>query len=246
MDAVVGTSGWQYRDWRGSVYPRELPASRWLAWYASVFPSVEVNNTFYRLPERSTFERWAGTVPDGFVFAVKASRYVTHVRRLLDVGPSIELLLDRAAALGDRLGPILFQLPPNLPRDAERLERCLAQLPAEVRAAFEFRHRSWLTPEIFELLDANGAALVWPDRPRARAVLPVTGGWIYARFHQGRVASPGYPTAKLRRWAERLVAADADRSYLYFNNDTGGAAVHDARTLMALLRSRNVVVRPPP
>src|SRR4249919_654645 len=156
MEAVVGTSGWQYRDWRERVYPPDLPASRWLAWYASVFPSVEVNNTFYRLPERSTFERWAGTVPDGFVFAVKASRYITHVRRLLDVGPSIELLLDRASALGDRLGPILFQLPPNLPRDTERLERCLAELPPTVTAAFEFRHRSWSTPEIFELLDVNG------------------------------------------------------------------------------------------
>ena len=242
----MGTSGWQYRDWRGRVYPSDLPASRWLAWYASVFPSVEVNNTFYRLPERSTFERWAGTVPDGFVFAVKASRYVTHVRRLLDVGPSIQLLLDRASALGDRLGPVLFQLPPNLPRETDRLRRCLAELPEAVRVAFEFRHRSWLTSEIFELLDANGAALVWPDRPRARADLPVTGGWIYVRFHQGRAAAPGYTRAKLRLWAERLAAADVERSYLYFNNDTDGAAVRDAQTLMSLLRDRNVAVRPSP
>jgi len=242
----VGTSGWQYRDWRERVYPPDLPASRWLAWYASMFPSVEVNNTFYRLPERSTFERWAGTVPDGFLFAVKASRYVTHVRPLSDVGASIELLLDRAAGLGDRLGPILFQLPPNLHRESERLERCLGEIPAGVRAAFEFRHRSWLAPEIFELLDAHGAALVWPDRPRARVALPVTGGWIYARFHQGRVASPGYPTSKLRRWADRLAASSADPCYLYFNNDAGGAAVRDARTLMSILGDRDVAVRPPP
>ncbi|HUL84345.1 MAG TPA: DUF72 domain-containing protein [Actinomycetota bacterium] len=238
MDAIVGTSGWQYRDWRGSVYPEDLPASRWLGWYAERFPSVEVNNTFYRLPERTTFERWADAVPDGFLFAVKASRFITHVRRLADVGSAIELLLTHAAGLGDRLGPILFQLPPNLPRATDRLERCLAELPPGVTAAVEFRHPSWLTAETFELLERAGAALVWPDRPRTRAVLPVIGRTIYVRFHQGREDAAGYTRAKLRRWADRIAAADADVSYLYFNNDEGGAAVRDAHAMISLVSAR--------
>lgn len=237
MEAIVGTSGWQYADWRGAVYPADLPTTRWLAWYADRFGSVEVNSTFYRLPDRSTFRGWARAVPEGFTFAVKASRYITHIRRLQEVRASVRLLRERASALGDHLGPILFQLPPTMRRDTERLARFLDELPPTLSAAIEFRHPSWRTPDVAGLLDAAGVALVWPDRPRQRATLPVTARTIYVRFHQGRIDAPDYPPAKLRRWAERLAAAeaDADTAYLYFNNDAGGAAVRDALALRSSL-----------
>ena len=176
-------------------------------------------------------------MPEGFTFAVKASRYITHIRRLQDVRASVRSLRERASALGDHLGPILFQLPPTMRRDTERLARFLDELPPTLSAAIEFRHPSWRTPDVAELLDEVGVALVWPDRPRQRATLPVTARTIYVRFHQGRIDAPDYPPAKLRRWAERLAAAeaDADTAYLYFNNDTGGAAVRDALALRSSL-----------
>jgi uncharacterized protein YecE (DUF72 family) len=238
----VGTSGWQYRDWRDRFYPARLPQSEWLAYFAGVFETVEVNNSFYRLPERATFERWRRQTPEGFVVAVKASRYITHIRRLRDVGDAVDLLWGRATGLGPRLGPVLFQLPPRFPADAERLQASLGSLPAGMRAAFEFRDRSWYTPEIITMLDRAGCALVWPDRPGTRMRLPSTGGWAYIRFHQGRPAAAGYDRRKLRRWADRIAALDVSEAFVYFNNDPGGAAIRDAHTLSSLLRERHVHV----
>lgn len=237
----VGTSGWQYRDWRGAFYPESLPQREWLPYLASHFRTVEVNNSFYRLPERSTFERWREQTPPGFIVTVKASRYLTHLKRLKDPEDPVALFWERATGLGDRLGPVLFQLPPRFPIDVERLKRFVGALPDRIRPAVEFRDDSWLTDEVFELLDGAGAALVWPDRfGTGSERLPVLGGWIYTRLHQGTETGPDYPHDMLERWASRLAATDAREGFVYFNNDPTGAAIRDARTLIGLLEAHGV------
>jgi uncharacterized protein YecE (DUF72 family) len=238
MRVLIGTSGWQYRDWRGRFYPVGLPTAEWLAYYASQFPTVEVNNSFYRLPTEETFDRWRRATPEGFVMAVKASRFLTHLRRLRDPAEPLELLLSRARALGSRLGPVLFQLPPRFPVDLPRLEALTALLPGDVRAAFEFRDPSWDRDDVRAALDRVGAAWVLADRPGAHVRDHVTGGWAYLRFHQGRPNAPGYARDKLRRWADRIAALPASDAYVYFNNDAGAAAVHDARVLAELVAAR--------
>ncbi len=239
----VGTSGWQYDDWRGVLYPEGLAKARWLSRYAEAFSTVEVNNSFYRLPSAATFARWRAETPEGFVVAVKASRFITHVRRLRDCRDPVALLWERASELGPRLGPVLFQLPPRFRADPERLARFLDVLPGGMRAAFEFRDRSWEEePSVLELLDRRGCAFVLADRPGARVPGIVTGGWAYLRFHQGTEWGPDYPREKLRRWADRIAGLEAREVYAYFNNDTGGAAVRDAATLRDLLRARGLEV----
>ena len=187
----VGTSGWQYDDWRGPFYPNELAQRKWLEFYSSHFRTVEVNNSFYRLPERETFERWRDQTPSGFIVSVKASRFITHMKRLRDPEEPVALLWERATGLGDRLGPVLFQLPPRFPVEVERLRHLLSVLPKGMRPAFEFRDPSWYTDDVFLLLDDAGAALVWPDRPGLRHTLPALGGWLYVRFHQGTTRGSG-------------------------------------------------------
>ena len=241
----IGTSGWQYVDWRGRFYPRDLPAARWLEHYARAFPTVELNNSFYRLPSEDAFRAWRRRTPAGFVIAVKASRFITHVRRLREPREPVQLLWSRVRLLRDRLGPVLFQLPPTMKADLDRLEDVLAVLPGGMRAAFEFRHPSWKTPAVAGLLDRGGAALVLADRPGARIDSAVTGGWSYVRMHQGRPGDPGYTREKLRRWAARLAELPARDTFVYFNNDTGGAAVRDARTLTELLVDAGVAVQGP-
>jgi uncharacterized protein YecE (DUF72 family) len=232
----VGTSGWQYRDWGQRFYPEGLRASGWLRYYSARFTTVEVNNSFYRLPERATFEAWADQVPDGFVMAVKASRFLTHIRRLRDPEEPVDRLLSAAEGLGPKLGPILFQLPPDLQADIERLNAVLEVLPRSMRAAFEFRHPSWFDPKTYDALDRAGAALVWADAPGRRlGRVPMTGGWVYLRFHRGRRTAPGYRRSKLTRWADRLSRLDASDIFVYFNNDAEAAAVRDAALLGRIL-----------
>src|SRR5262245_12782658 len=190
MKVFVGTSGWQYADWRGRFYPEELATARWLEHYARTFPTVEVNATFYRLPRRETVERWAATVPTGFVLGLKASRYLTHIRRLRDCREPMERMRTVFEGAGSHLGPALFQLPPTFDADTELLRSFLALLPLGMRAAFEFRHPSWFAGTVLDLLDERGVALVHDDRPGIRAGAPAVGGWTYLRFHQGRPGSP--------------------------------------------------------
>jgi uncharacterized protein YecE (DUF72 family) len=236
VDVLVGTSGWQYDSWRGGFYPPEVPKRAWLRFFAERFPTVEVNNSFYMLPRTTSFERWRDETPHGFVVTVKANRYITHIRRLRDCRDAVQTFWARARVLGSKLGPVLFQLPPRFAADPPLLEAFLAVLPDEMRAAFEFRDRSWERNDVFGLLDAAGAALVLADRPGARVPDVVTGGWSYIRFHQGRPGIADYPREKLRRWAARIASMPARATYVYFNNDPGGAAVRDALALTAMLR----------
>jgi uncharacterized protein YecE (DUF72 family) len=236
----VGTSGWQYDDWRGRFYPKDLPKTRWLEYFSRAFPTVEVNNTFYQLPKEETFIAWRDASADGFVVAIKASRYITHIRRLRECRDPVRLLWSRCRRLGKKLGPVLFQLPPNFKADVDLLRGFLRLLPKTMRPAFEFRHPSWESDETRRALDEAGCALVLADRPGARVPDVVTGWWSYIRFHQGTLLSPGYRRSKLRRWADRIAEMPADETFVYFNNDTGGAAVQDARTLTELLQARGV------
>ena len=234
----VGTSGWQYDSWRKRFYPRDVPKAGWLAYFSERFPTVEVNNSFYRLPSGETFSRWRRESTVKFCFAVKASRFITHVKRLREGAEPVKLLWSRAGRLGGKRGPVLFQLPPRFRADPGRLEEFLGVLPRGLDAAFEFRDRSWETDEIYALLDGAGAAYVLADRPDAKVADVVTGGWSYIRFHKGRRLSPGYPAAKLRRWADRIAVLPARNVYVYFNNDEEGAAVRDALRLTRLLEER--------
>jgi uncharacterized protein YecE (DUF72 family) len=231
----IGTSGWQYGDWRDTFYPSGLPQSRWLEHYARIFSTVEVNATFYRLPREATFADWRDRTPAGFTFAVKASRYLTHVRRLQDPEDPVSRLLTRSAALGPRQGPVLVQLPPTLPVDLPALTATL-QAFGDVKVAVEFRHPSWFgNPGVKEMLDDHGAAWVWADSPGDRSPKFLTAGWAYVRFHRGTTAGFGYRRSKLRRWADRLRSLEVGEVFAYFNNDPGGAAPRDALTLRDLL-----------
>lgn len=242
MTAFVGTSGWQYRHWRNRFYPEGLAAGSWLAHYTERLPTVEVNASFYRLPERQTVERWSATAPAGFVFAFKASRYLTHIRRLRDGAEPLERMLRVVAGAGSKLGPVLFQLPPTLRRDEALLRDFLELLPREPRSAFEFRHRSWFAEGVFEMLDSAGAALVHADRPGVGAEVPTNGGWSYLRFHQGQRSDPRYRRSKLRAYAEAIAAVGSLDVFAYFNNDASGAAPVDAATLIELLGELRVRV----
>jgi uncharacterized protein YecE (DUF72 family) len=242
---LVGTSGWQYRDWRRRFYPDGLAQREWLRYFSERFPVVEINNTFYMLPKEETFVRWRQESANDFLFVVKASRYITHIRRLRDCREPLKLLWSRCRRLGRKLGPVLFQLPPNFPADLPRLEAFLRLLPASMQAAFEFRHPSWEEPPARDLLDRAGCALVLPDRPGWRVPDVVTGSWAYVRFHQGQRGASGYTKRKLARFADRIAAWKARDVYVFFNNDPGGAAVRDAVTLTGLLRDRAVPVTGP-
>ena len=238
MGVLVGTSGWQYRHWRGDFYPPEVPQRRWLEYYAERFPTVENNGTFYRLPARETFAQWHERLPPDFVMAVKASRYLTHVRRLRDPAEPVGRLLDAAGGLGGTLGPVLLQLPPTLPADPGLLDDCLSRFTAGTRLAVEPRDPSWWTDRVQAVLTTHNAALCWADRGGS-PVTPLwrTADWGYVRFHQGTASpAPRYEDSTLRRWAERVGTTwppDAT-VYAYFNNDQGGAAIHDAESFARL------------
>jgi len=245
----IGTSGWQYRDWRGRFYPADRPARAWLDYYAATFTTVEVNSAFYRLPAADTFRGWAEQTPPDFIVAVKASRYLTHIRRLLDPVEPVARFLDRAAGLGGKLGPVLLQLPPTLPVEVERLDETLAQFPAGIRVAVEPRHRSWWTDEVRQVLTAHRAALCWADRD-GRPVTPLwaTADFGYLRLHAGRATPrPSYGRGAIDGWLGRL--ADTYPSgqdvFVYFNNDHAAAAVANAATMSdrAVRRGQPVATR---
>lgn len=246
---VVGTSGWQYDSWRGRFYARELRSQDWLSAYADAFETVEVNNTFYHLPEATVFEAWSRAVPPGFRFALKMSRYLTHIKRLRDPEEPIDRFMQRACRLGRHLGPVLLQLPPSLPCDADRLERVLQVFPDKVQLAVEFRHSSWFVPEVESLLRAKGAALCRSDR-RGKRLEPAwdTAPFHYVRLHEGvATPPPSYGRGALTRWVERLDVARHRTVWIYFNNDALACAVRDAGRFASIARHRGIeVTRTPP
>lgn len=234
MTLFVGTSGWQYRDWREAFYPKELKQADWLAHYSDRFQCVEVNNTFYRLPERSTFERWRQRTPDDFVFVCKMSRFLTHIKRLLDAPDAVALFMERADALAEKMGPLLVQLPPTMKADTARLADALKSFPDHVKVAVEFRHPSWFSDEVHDLLVDHDAALVWADR-LSKDLNPLwrTSSWGFVRLHEGRATPrPCYGRGALDAWAERVSEhwTATDDVYFFFNNDPRCCAVDNART----------------
>ena len=215
----TGTSGFSYKEWKGTFYPEKLPATKMLAYYSRQLPSVEINNTFYRLPRAELLEKWAAQVPDDFAFVLKASRRITHMKRLKDADDPLEYLVTTAVgALGPRLGPILFQLPPYLRADVGRLRNFLVLIPEGVRAAFEFRHASWFTDEVYQALEDHGAALVTADTGEGDAPVVETAGFGYARLRR-----PGYGEAELAEWAAAMRRPAWSDVFVFFKHEDGGA-----------------------
>lgn len=244
MAIRIGTSGFIYDHWRGRFYPPTARGSE-LELYARSFDTVELNVTFYRMPPSSTFRSWAARVPDDFIFAVKASRYLTHVRRLKEPRASVERLVDRAMELGRHLGPILIQLPPDLELDLVALEDTLDAVPAGMRVAFEARHPSWFIDDVRQTLTERNVALCVADRRGPVTPLWQTADWAYVRFHAGRAAPRScYDAADLTSWAERVAGWSTDDpvGFVYFNNDGNGCALRDAAVFGRLLEVRGVPI----
>jgi uncharacterized protein YecE (DUF72 family) len=234
----IGTSGWNYRHWFGRFYPEYLPQSEWLSFYAKYFDTVEINNTFYRLPKIKTFNSWREIVPKNFVFALKASRFITHMKKLKGPKTSSKKLFSRMERLEQKLGPILFQLPPGWSRNDERLEKFLESLPARHRYVFEFRDPSWLAPEIYDLLKEHNAAFCIHDFRGERTAREITADFTYVRMHGPHRAaySGSYPPRVLKEWAEQIQEWQGELRdiYVYFNNDAEAHAINNALKLREL------------
>jgi len=240
----IGTSGWTYSSWKGLFYPEDLPSRRYLQFYAGEFDSTEVNYSFYHLPRLDTYEKWAAQVPKDFIFALKASRFITHVKRLIDVEESWSMFVQNALALGCHLGPVLLQFPSSFLCDGKRLADFLkisqrsAPKSHPVKLAFEFRHDSWFAEEIFSLLSRYNAALCIADSPRYPRHNVITANFVYVRFHGRReLFASNYTDAELADEAKQMrrYLRDGRDIYVYFNNDAEGHAVGNARALRRLV-----------
>ena len=233
----IGCSGWQYKHWRGDFYPADMPADRWLPHYASAFDTVELNNSFYRLPSAEAFGRWRERTPADFLFAVKASRYLTHLKKLKDPVDPLGRFFGAAGALGPKLGPVLYQLPPNWPANLERLREFLNALSPGFRHAMEFRHPSWYAPEVLDALRSAGVALCLHDMTGSSTGRMSIGPFVYVRFHGVTRYGGRYDDDSLASWAGWLAAEHDDGRdvFAYFNNDVGGHAPRDAVRLAEMM-----------
>jgi uncharacterized protein YecE (DUF72 family) len=218
MRVLAGTSGFSYKEWKGSFYPEDLPADEMLAYYAARLPAVEINNTFYRMPKPALLEGWAAQVPPEFRFILKASQRITHRKRLKEAGEEVAYFFQTAATLGERLGPTLIQLPPNLKKDLPRLEAFLAVLPEGARAAFEFRHVSWFEKDVFSALRARGAALCIAEDEELATPLVATTAWGYLRLRR-----QDYDDAAVAAWAEKVRAQAWTETYAFFKHEDAGS-----------------------
>jgi uncharacterized protein YecE (DUF72 family) len=216
MKVLAGTSGYAYKEWKGSFYPQDLAASKFLRYYGERFPTVEANGTFYRMPTAKALAGWIPEVPGEFVFAIKAPQRITHFQRLVNTGEAVTLLFEAIAALGSHLGPILFQLPPNMKKETQRLVDFLQQLPP-CRAAFEFRHESWFDEEVFTALRNQNAALVISESEKIEAPLVATADWGYLRLRR-----EDYVDADLARWANHLKSQPWQHAFVYFKHEDAG------------------------
>lgn len=236
-DVRIGTSGWYYEHWKGRFYPADLPKAKWLEYYAQQFDTVEINNTFYHLPKEQTLQRWHKIAPKDFLYTVKANRYITHIKRLNDVTEPLERFFERVNLLKNRLGPILYQLPPSLHKNLDLLEAFIKLLPKRKTAVFEFRHKSWYEDDTYKLLNKSGVGFCIHDMPGKEAPRIVTGDFIYVRFHGTSSRYTGsYPKAQLQSWADWLKdqAKNVQAIYVYFNNDAQGHATKNAKQLREL------------
>lgn len=230
----VGTSGWHYDHWRDRFYPRELPKRKWLQFYAQSFSTVELNNSFYQLPAENSFANWRDSSPEDFVFAVKVSRLITHLKKLKDVAGPLQNFLDRARVLGGALGPLLYQLPGNLHRNDSRLEAFVSMLPGDLSHVFEFRHESWFDQGVFDLLRRHNMGFCIYDMPDITTPLEVTAGFAYVRFHgSSAMYGSSYSDEELNDWARKLaiLGASVKTVYVFFNNDAEAFAVSNALAL---------------
>jgi uncharacterized protein YecE (DUF72 family) len=233
----IGTSGWHYNHWRGPFYPKKMPAAKMLDFYAQQFDTVELNNSFYHLPLESALESWRESTPRGFLFAMKGSRYLTHMKKLRDPGPGIERFMQRADLLGRKLGPILFQLPPRWQVNVARLEAFLEALPRRHRYGFELREESWRTEAVYKVLRKHNAAFCIYELAGVRTQYTITANFTYVRLHgPGGAYQGSYDRGTLRRWAERIRAwkKDLRAVYVYFDNDQAGFAARNALELKVL------------
>ncbi|HVS31454.1 MAG TPA: DUF72 domain-containing protein [Thermoanaerobaculia bacterium] len=233
MRVLVGTSGYSYKEWKGNFYPQDLPAAKMLSFYAGRFRTVEINNTFYRMPDARTLERWESEVPEGFVFILKAPQRITHQKKLADVADELRVFYEAAAALKSKLGPVLFQLPPFARKDAERLRDFVRRLPPQSRAAFEFRHPSWFDEEIFSILRDRDAALCAADTDEVEdpgTVLVPTSSWGYLRLRRTE-----YTEADLAAWARRVAGQSWTDAFVFFKHEDEGKGPAFAKRFGELL-----------
>jgi uncharacterized protein YecE (DUF72 family) len=236
----IGTSGWHYDDWRGRFYPEKLPKEQWLEFYALHFTTLELNNTFYRLPKDTVFQKWHDASPDGFVFSVKVSRFITHIKRLKDCDNEVTKFMSRASLLKEKLGPLLYQLPPGLHRNDEILVKFLSILPRGRKHVIEFRHESWFDEDVFEILRRYHTGFCVFDMPKLTSPLIATADFAYIRFHgSGSLYSSCYSDEEMNDWAKKItrLTEDLEAVYIYFNNDVSGYAIKNAATIQKYLES---------
>ncbi|GAG80624.1 unnamed protein product [marine sediment metagenome] len=232
----IGTSGWHYDHWIERFYPGDLPKNKWLTYYAEHFDTVEINNTFYQLPKAKTVENWHQIVPNNFLYAVKANRFITHIKRLNEPAEPLERFFEIVNLLKEKLGPVLYQLPPSFHKDIGRLRNFLALLPDTTQSVFEFRHKSWFSQDTYKLLEKHNISFCVHDMQGLKTPLIVTGDTIYIRFHGSTGRYEGnYTESMLSKWASWIKKQKARNIYAYFNNDYNAYAVYNAKTLTQLL-----------
>jgi uncharacterized protein YecE (DUF72 family) len=233
----VGTSGWHYDDWKERFYPAGLARAKWLGFYATRFSTVELNNTYYRLPSEDAVKNWRASVPQDFVFSVKASRIMTHIKKLRNAKEELALMLKRVGLLQEKLGPLLFQLPPSFERNDQALEDFLSLLPSSTKNVFEFRHQSWLQDRVLDLLRRHRAGFCVFDQPGVPCPVVATSDFAYVRFH-GTAYATSYSDDELAAWAMKIegLGKGLESVFVYFNNDVRGYAINNARTLRQYLK----------
>jgi len=238
MSLYIGTSGWAYKHWRGIFYPPGVAQAKWLEFYSQHFSTVELNNSFYQLPSEKAFAGWRERMSPGFVYAVKVSRLITHFKKLRNVEAALETFLSRARILGEKLGPLLYQLPPSMPRNEALLESFLRLLPTDLSHVFEFRHESWFDEGVFALLQKHNIGFCIFDMPGLTTPVVATADFAYIRFHgSSAMYESCYSDAELEEWARRVgqLGQGLNSVYIYFNNDTEAFAVSNAKTLAGQL-----------
>lgn len=236
MRYYVGTSGWYYDHWREIFYPQDMAKSKWLDYYSRSFSTVELNNSFYHLPSEKAYINWKNSSPPGFVFSVKVSRFITHVKRLRDAAEPVTKFISRACLLEKKLGPLLYQLPRNIKPDYQKFEEFLQILPKDISHVFEFRHESWFDDEIFSLLRRYGVGFCIYDMPDLCSPVITTSDFAYIRFHGSQRLYGGcYSDREMEDWAREIVNLGVEVVYIYFNNDMEGYAIKNALTFKHLL-----------